>query len=299
MFVVASPVRDGPKKEEGEVLFFVTFSSFAMASVLEQAFLDAAEQEDLHDFMRLLQDCPDLNVNVTGQHNRTVLHEAALRGDNDMITALLAHPRIEVNAQTPKGATPIMLAIKIRKIDSVKLLLEDTRVVLTAESGYQHTSLYWAVSYGYLEIVEWLIASGKDLAFDKSTPDLINPLVKAQLGNHYEIMDLLQNFVEDPVKTRREIREVFRYRLSELASKFFALAIFLSDGLLKFRPAFLMTTNEETDAQRFFSMCLRLPMEIQMILCRRAAGSAKNSILTKHSEPAFRALVQTMCQEEK
>ena len=44
------------------------------------------------------------------------------------------------------------------------------------------------------------------------------------------------------------------------------------------------------NAIRFFGIAKRLPMEVQMIVCHRVVGSAKDSILSRDSEAAFKAL---------
>ena len=42
---------------------------------------------------------------------------------------------------------------------------------------------------------------------------------------------------------------------------------------------------------------MTLPMEVQMILCHRAVGSAKDGILSKDSEAAFKSLGKTLAKE--
>ena len=49
-------------------------------------------------------------------------------------------------------------------------------------------------------------------------------------------------------------------------------------------------------APRFFTIAKRLPMELQMILCRRAVGSMKQSILRKDSEAAFKSLARILLE---
>jgi hypothetical protein len=39
---------------------------------------------------------------------------------------------------------------------------------------------------------------------------------------------------------------------------------------------------------------LKLPMDVQMIVCYRAVGSMKQNILSKDSELAFRSLVRNL-----
>ena len=39
---------------------------------------------------------------------------------------------------------------------------------------------------------------------------------------------------------------------------------------------------------RFFAIASKLPMELQMVLCNRLFGLARDVVLSKFSEPAFR-----------
>jgi len=84
--------------------------------------------------------------------------------------------------------------------------------------------------------------------------------------------------------------------LVALAAEVFALTVFLCDDLLQFKPALVTTTPAATTppALRFFTIAKRLPMELQMILCHRAMGSTKESILRKDSETAFKALARIL-----
>ena len=76
--------------------------------------------------------------------------------------------------------------------------------------------------------------------------------------------------------------------LDELAAAVFALTVFLCDYLLQLQPA------SNPAATRFFAIAKRLPMELQMILCHRAVGSAKQNILHRDSEAAFKSLARIL-----
>jgi len=77
----------------------------------------------------------------------------------------------------------------------------------------------------------------------------------------------------------------------KLAAERYALIVFLCDGLLKLKPA---PSSNPAAAVRFFTVAKRLPMELQMILCHRAVGSMKQSILRKDSDPAFKSLARIL-----
>jgi len=99
-----------------------------------------------------------------------------------------------------------------------------------------------------------------------------------------EIATLLERFKENPVKTRLAMR-VELGLLDALAAKMFALVVFVSDGLL-----LVNDTTTLSPAARFFSIVSQLPLELQMVLCFRQLGSAKEIIPGKESEVAFEEL---------
>ena len=66
------------------------------------------------------------------------------------------------------------------------------------------------------------------------------------------------------------------------APDLFAIAVLSCDGYLQPRcnPGLVRLL-------RFFNIASRLPMELQMVLCNRAAGSARNNIPSHHVEPSI------------
>ena len=93
-----------------------------------------------------------------------------------------------------------------------------------------------------------------------------------------------------------QTRHQFRVKLGLLDELAAELFVFLCDDLLQLKP-FLPTTTTETATAatvRFFAIVLRLPMELQMIFCHHVVGSAKNNILSKDSEIAFKSLAANL-----
>ena len=114
------------------------------------------------------------------------------------------------------------------------------------------------------------------------------------------IATLLRRFKAHPEQIRREVRVKLGFP-DELAAEVFALAVFLCDGLLQLKPASSPATIPNpatTAATRFFVIAKRLPMELQMILCRLAVGSRKQNILRKDSEAAFKALARILLESD-
>jgi len=70
----------------------------------------------------------------------------------------------------------------------------------------------------------------------------------------------------------------------------FALVVFYSDGLLKLHT--FETEKVKKKTKRFFAIAKQLPMELQMLLCHRAAGSSGSLVTIRDSEVAFRNLAK-------
>jgi len=173
------------------------------------------------------------------------------------------------------------------------------------------TPLWCASEHGDLEVIEWLIASGRDLG------DVKNKSMKAEgwedgevkeftaleiaknLGRT-EVVSVLERFLDNPAQTRHEIR--LKLVPEELPAEVFALIVFLCDDLLHLKPALtIITSNPDTATatSRFFTIALKLPMELQMILCHRVVGSMKQNILHKDSEAAFKSLARVLLSQSK
>ena len=108
-----------------------------------------------------------------------------------------------------------------------------------------------------------------------------------------EAVQLLERFIVNPGLTRHELRVKLGFP-DELAAEVFALTVFLCDELLQLKPAShpAATSTPAAAAIRFFTIAKRLPMELQMILCHRAVDSAKENVLRKDSEVAFKSLAR-------
>ena len=107
-----------------------------------------------------------------------------------------------------------------------------------------------------------------------------------------KVVLVLERFMANHAHTRHEVRVKLGV-LEELAAEVFALTVFLCDDLLQLKPASHPAVAGAA-ATRFFSIAKRLPMELQMILCHRAVGSAKQNILQKDSEAAFKSLARIL-----
>jgi len=150
------------------------------------------------------------------------------------------------------------------------------------------TPLWYAAGNGYINVIKWWIASGREMDLGKPGNVVKTDAIGvAKMYHRTEVVALLERFKSDIAKTRHAVR-VELGLLDDLAAEMFAMVVFVSDGLLKIKD----TTT--TPAARFFSIVARLPLELQMLLCFRQVGSAKEIILGKESEVAFKSLAKNL-----
>jgi len=204
---------------------------------------------------------------------------------------MLHHPDLNVNLQNKYGYTPFSNCCTHGHVAVVCELLKDPRVDVILDDGLGRTPLWWASHMRQLEVVEWLVASGRDLGDVKGIHwkdgKESTPLEMARKGENAPIIAVLERFLANPAQTRCELR----VKLGVLgAADVFALAVFLCDDLLQLKPDAAATTT----TSRFFSIASKLPLELQMVLCHRAVGSMKQNILRKDSENAFKDLVRIL-----
>jgi len=79
-----------------------------------------------------------------------------------VVKLLLAHPNINVNSRTRDGSTSFSIVCGLEVESVVHLLLKDPRVDITINDNER--SPFWDASlYGHHEVIEWFIASDRDL----------------------------------------------------------------------------------------------------------------------------------------
>ena len=214
-----------------------------MSDPVGQKLYDAAEDGDAFEVSSLLRDHPDINVNWTDYNHRTALHAAGWNGHVEVVKLLLAHPDIDVNVRNRYGQTPFSIGCWYDQGSIiVRLLLKDPRVDVKLDDNEGCTLLRYASCNGRHEVIEWLIASGRDLG------DVENKKGEHWDGKYYtaleiarkyektEAVSLLERFVANPAQTRHEVRVKLGV-LDELAAEVFALTVFLCDDLLQLKPA--------------------------------------------------------------
>ena len=260
-------------------------------STVEEQLIDASKSGGIGEVKALLRDNPGLNVNWADEYQSTALHRSSKHGHVEVVKVLLAHPDINVNCKDGRDQTPFLHGCREGHVSVVRELLKDPRVNVTCADNHGHTPLWLASLHGDHKVIEWLIASGRDLGDIKNTKENGTTALEIARKQHRntQVVWLLERFTANPAHTRQQIRVTLGmlFPLDALAAEVFALTVFLCDDLLQLKPS-------TTTTARFFAIVSKLPMELKMILCHRAVGSMKQNVLHKDSEAAFKLLARVL-----
>jgi len=199
----------------------------------------------------------------------------AVRSRNWFATMMvLRHPTFYPNRTTARMDAALHVVVEEKTLGLLRELLRHPGLSLTVLDTRARTPLCVAVRKRLLLTCRWL------LAFYPVTPEAVETVVEANtLQGPDSIAALLQEFIQNPARKRAALRNELGVA-DEFAADNFALGVFLCDG-------FLRLVNPDTPAGRFFRILERLPLELQMMLCGRQAGSVHDSISKIKIEEAF------------
>jgi len=250
--------------------------------------LAAVQKGDTKTLAELMRQDPGFNVNMSDRIGRTLLHFACLKSSRSaVIPLLLAHPDIDVNVKDVNVWTPFFHACYDGSTSCVREMLKDSRLKVNDPSNDGCAPLWRAAANGHLDIIKWWIVSRRETDLGKPEDYSTDVIGGAKWYRKTVVATLLEIFKENPEETRRQLRVELGW-YDALAAEMFALVVFVSDGLLQIDDTTL------SSAARFFTIAAQLPLELQMVLCYRLVGAAKEIILGKDSEVAFKWLARRL-----
>ena len=129
---------------------------------MELRLVSASRRGAVKEITSILQ-YPTLNVNLRDENGWTALQNACQCGKAEVVKLFLALPVIDVNLQGSDGRTVIGCGAWKGQVAVVRLLLQDPRVDIKLADVGGRTPLMWVSCYGYEELAEKIMASGKDL----------------------------------------------------------------------------------------------------------------------------------------
>ena len=192
----------------------------------------------------------------------------------EVVSLLLADPRIDPNKASGNKATPFFIACQDGRKEMVSLLLADPRIDPNKPRNDRSTPLWFASQNGHLVVAQLLLASEREIDTKRrSTP---NKRTAAEQGSAmataardtYEseedhqrkkangplCADLIDEYERNPVAVRHRLRRqpgLREYFIAHL----FALVVFHSDSF-----AVINERTAHSYTRRFFRITSQLPL---------------------------------------
>ncbi len=128
-------------------------------------------------------------LSLLANNNYTDIHTAIYQGNIDTLSKLVASSTTErLNDQTDAGVSALHMAIKLGRIDIVKLLL--TKAIDTEiQDKHGNTPLHYAIALNRLDIVRLLLAKETDMEI--ANHEGITPLHQAAFTGDIETVTFL------------------------------------------------------------------------------------------------------------
>ena len=257
-------------------------------------------QNDHKEIIAMMLTDRRLDPNAPNSHQETPFFISCVSGHLGVVTMLMASPVVDVLRARDDGCTPFFFSCYKAHIDIVALLLSDPRVDINQPWSDNGTPLWSITQNGHLPVAQLVMAWGRDL--DTQRKSAFNGKTAAEQGRlmatvdkdvdeseeDYKrvitygpaIGDLIDEYEQDPVAVRQRLRRTAGVREYFIAN-FFALLVFFSDHFLR------LSSSIHPDTERFFKICTQLPLEVQMVLCNRMYGSARDVVFSRFSEKGF------------
>ena len=184
----------------------------------------ASKDGNVEEVMRILSNNPTLDVKWRdeSEESETALHVVCAGGRDSIVSILLAHPNVDVNATDKYGCTPFMSACERGHTSCARLMLRDSRVKVNEPDNGKRTTLFRAAATSRLNVIRWWIASGREIDLGKpGDVDYTDAIGMGEKNGKTEVVTLLERFKENPVETRHAMRLDIRW-YDEAAVEMFA-----------------------------------------------------------------------------
>ena len=253
---------------------------------VEAQIFDLLGQKDPHTLELIRKHWDRLNLDfkhpgVEGYRvGWTLLHKAAEYNNVPVVELLLKHPRVNVNAQTEFGTSPIGIASSYKALECFKIFLDHPNVDLNIMDKSDFTLIKWIYTLNRSKQFEYIIASDKTC----------NQLSSIEDCDSRKINNLYSRYIKDPQGVKYQLR--LKLKLNLVIGDLFALIVLHTDDYFKV-PKDNQSVVEITSQHRFFGITSKLPMELQMVISHRVFESSGEIVLVKDSKLGFQKYLQS------
>ncbi|KAK4418352.1 Tetratricopeptide repeat protein 31 [Sesamum alatum] len=162
--------------------------------------LDVAAAGDLERLKQLAAKCQNAEVfrnmceMVKDKEGRTALHCAAEAGKTQICKYLVEKLKVEMNAKTGQGDTPLLLAVMAEQLPTANYLIKHGADVKASDSKGM-TALHYAAETGHKKFMQLLISQGAEVEADS---DYGTPLQRASSRGKKEAVRILLDHKSNP-----------------------------------------------------------------------------------------------------
>lgn len=173
------------------LIYLIVFISVSSAKAgPREDFYRAIAVDQAHVITALLKD--GFDPNVRDEQGQVALYLALRAESLEAAAALLAHPRIAIDAVNQAGETPLMMAALRGQLDMARRLIEKGAAI--NREGW--SPLHYAASGPEPEVVRLLLDKGA--VIDARSPNGTTPLMMAARYGAIDAADLLRQRGADP-----------------------------------------------------------------------------------------------------
>jgi len=210
--------------------------------------------------VKLLLTEPNLDVNWCTSKGKTALSLACRNKNKYIVTLLFRHPRININFKKSGCKTAFTVAVETNDSELIQMFLKDSRfdkhqhLKYLACNSHDSGPLLFKLLFAY-ELMDYVYFSPRiNFIYNKT----VYEFYEQRSDNRQKVISL--NQAEFRVK-------------QTLAAELHTLVVCVADDYFRLNH---INVNDHT--HRFFCMTTILPMELQMLICNRFAGSTNNNI---------------------
>jgi len=159
------------------------------------------------EVIKLLLKDKRVDVNQSNNDGQTPFYIACQNGQIEIVKLLLEDERVDINQGNSEfGNTPFWIACWQGQLETVKLLLNDKRIDINKADKNEATPLWSASFKGFTNIVEYILASGREVDLNAKNNKGKTAMEVSRENNKMDTVELLESFESHPNETRTKLK---------------------------------------------------------------------------------------------